>query len=288
MKTNKYANLIKFGLSQKTLLTLTESDIDKLHKNLVEGKKEESKEQVTQTTKQVKTTKIPSSTARATGAVVDGVSIKQDAAGNIIATQNEGEVSEGKPKKTKKEPEINPWAICHSQLGPKKTPKFERCVKAIKASMNENKLPFDVILENKILSLVEKHIKPKIKKGDLMNTVSEKTMKLPIGKMSSMGKVSEDTKEAPVKTPVKTPTKPDKDSPYKPKTSPAPKAKKETKEQATAPSKPAPTTKPGTKTPPKPDKDSPYKPKTSPAPKAKSKTMPSWMSFDSIGIKLKK
>ena len=286
MKTNKYANLVKFGLSQRTLMTLSESEIDKLHKNLIESKKE-TKEQVTQTTKQVKTTKIPASAAKTTGAVVDGVSIKQDSSGNIYATQNEGEMTETKKKKSKKEFEPNPWAICHSQLGPKKTPKFERCVQAIKKSMNENKLPFDVILENKIVSLVEKYIQPKMKKGDLINMVEEKKMNLPIGKLMSMGKVSEDTKEAPVKTPVKTPTKPDKDSPYKPKTSPAPKAKKETKEQATAPSKPSPTTKPGTKTPPKPDKDSPYKPKTSPSPKA-NKTMPSWMSFDSLGIKFKK
>ena len=26
----------------------------------------------------------------------------------------------------------NPWAICHAQLGPKKTEKFERCVKKVK------------------------------------------------------------------------------------------------------------------------------------------------------------
>ena len=49
MKTNKYANLVKFGLSQRTLMTLSESEIDKLHKNLIESKKE-TKEQVTQPT----------------------------------------------------------------------------------------------------------------------------------------------------------------------------------------------------------------------------------------------
>ena len=27
---------------------------------------------------------------------------------------------------------INPWAVCHSQLGKKKTDKFERCVMKIK------------------------------------------------------------------------------------------------------------------------------------------------------------
>ena len=28
---------------------------------------------------------------------------------------------------------VNPWAICHAQLGKKKTDKFERCVKKVKA-----------------------------------------------------------------------------------------------------------------------------------------------------------
>ena len=39
MKTNKYADLIRFGLTQKTLMTLSESSINSLHKNLIEGKK---------------------------------------------------------------------------------------------------------------------------------------------------------------------------------------------------------------------------------------------------------
>ena len=90
-----------------------------------------------------------------------------------------------------------------------------------------------MFLESQIQKIVEKHMPPKITKGDLVKYISEQG------------------------------------------TAPAPTTK------------PSPTTKPGTKTPPKPDKDSPYKPKTSPAPKAK-KSMPSWMSFDSLGIKFKK
>ena len=64
----------------------------------------------------------------------------------------------------------------------------------------------------------------------------------------------------------------------------------ETREDTTtAPTKPntKPGTKPNTKPGTKPDEGNPYKPKTSPRPKAK-KSMPSWMSFESIGIKLKK
>jgi len=31
-----------------------------------------------------------------------------------------------------KKNKANPWAICHAELGPKKTKKFERCVKSVK------------------------------------------------------------------------------------------------------------------------------------------------------------
>jgi hypothetical protein len=311
MKTNKYADLIRFGFSQKMVMSLNESSIDTLHKNLIKGKKKETKEQVTTTTKQLNVTKIPSNTAKTTGANVGNVDIKQDASGNIIATQlnqgkekskgekiiKDGEMAEAK----KKESKLNPWAICTAQLGkqfkttersewsPKQNAKYERCVKDVKQSISENKLPFEVILEKKILSLVEKHIQPKMKKRDLMDLIQDKKTKTPITTLGAID-VKEDTKEAPTKPTTKpgtkTPPNPDKDSPYKPKVKPAPKAKMETKED-TAPAPTKPTTKPGTKTPPNPDKDSPYKPKTLPNPKAK-KTMPSWMSFESIGIKLKK
>jgi hypothetical protein len=92
MKSNKkIIYLIENGLSAKTVANLSENQINVL----VEKFKKETKEQVQQTTTQVKTTKIPSSTARSTGAVVDGVSIKMDGAGNVVATQTaEGEIKE--------------------------------------------------------------------------------------------------------------------------------------------------------------------------------------------------
>ena len=40
MKTNKYSDLVKFGLTPKTLMSLNESEISRLHKNLIESKKE--------------------------------------------------------------------------------------------------------------------------------------------------------------------------------------------------------------------------------------------------------
>lgn len=136
--------LVEKGLSPKTVSKLTESEIDTIYSTLMN-------EQVTQTSKMVKTTKIPASTAKTVGSVVDGISIKQDAAGNIIATQTEQELDEDDMEdpmdfekgersqdphqvgpssddgfdeygdgmgmfEEKKKKKINPWAICTAQL----------------------------------------------------------------------------------------------------------------------------------------------------------------------------
>ena len=317
MKTNKYADLIRFGLTQKTLMTLSESSINSLHKNLIEGKKtvcpgcgmkdckcKPSKKKETKEAESItKYSKSEVDAAKTKGqSLPAGKAVKLNPDGSMDVT-NEGEMSEAQKEKSKK---INPFSICTSQLGnefgttkrhlwnAKQNNKYERCVKAIKQSMNESRNnEFALILENKILSLVEKHIQPKMKKGDLMNLISKKGMKSPIATLGSMD-VTEDTAPAPTKPNTKPGTKPntkpgtkpDEGNPYQPKTSPRPKARMETREDTTtAPTKP--NTKPGTKPGTKPDEGKPYQPKTSPPPKAK-KSMPSWMSFESIGIKLKK
>ena len=118
------------------------------------------------------------------------------------------------------------------------------------------------------MKLVEKHITPKMSKKDFLSLVSEQGTK---EKERTKETEKEKTKEKP-------------GTPYKPKEGPAkaPKAH----EQDVAPSKPKtkepitkPTTKPGT----------PYSPKPGPAkaPKASKGELPSWLSFKSIGIKLK-
>jgi hypothetical protein len=118
-------------------------------------------------------------------------------------------------------------------------------------------------IEKQILRLVEKHITPKMTKKEFLNLVKE-----------------QGTKTVPVKPGIDTPTRPSKPAtPYKPKpgVKPAPKAGKE------AP------VKPGIDTPTRPSKPAtPYKPKpgVKPAPKAR-KRMPSWLSFDEIGINIK-
>ena len=310
MKTNKYADLVKFGFTPKTLMTLSESDISKLHKNLVEGKKDvcpkcgmtnckckhkktETKEQSTGTPPKVyDLSNINQQNAFNTQVnqptkpkKISVATINNKVTGELVTGKEEEgtkiETKESKKKTTKKQ-EPNPWAICHSQVGPKKTPKFERCVRQVKQSMKENKNPFDVILENKILSLVEKHLNPKMTKGELMNLLGKK--------MVSESGTKE--KEAPVKNPgTKTPPKPKTKDPFKPEPhkQPNPKAKKETKEAVMDAPVKEPKVNPGTKTPPKPKTKDPFKPEPhkQPNPKAK-KRIPSWLTFNNLGIKFKK
>ena len=122
-------------------------------------------------------------------------------------------------------------------------------------------------LENRINKLIEFHLSPKMTKGDLVRLVSE-------------------TETAPAPVKPKTPTKPkqDPDNPYKVKPGVKPSPKAETKEQSPtiAPPKPKTPTKPS-------QPDTPYRPKPGPkpAPKAGNDDVPSWLSFNKIGIKLK-
>ena len=267
MKNNiKALELIESGLSSKTVSKLTESQINTLYKKLVS-------EQVTQLPAQ------PSYRVGEKGGTLPasdkGYAIKTNPSDkSVTATKMEGEMEEGKSKKG----EPNPWAICHAQVGPKKTRKFERCVMAVKKSLKEGKNPVSLFLENEIMRIVEKHIPPRITKGDLIKYLSEDTTTKP------------KTKPGTKTPPKEKPHDPFKPSPHK---QPKPKAeKKETKEAVMdAPVKPRekPTVKPGTKTPPKPKPFDPFKPDPNkqPAPKAGTKKLPEWLSFKSMGIKLK-
>ena len=77
----------------------------------------------------------------------------------------------GESKKKKDEP--NPWAICHSQVGPKKSRKWERCVREVKKQLAEGKNPVSLFIENQIMKIVEKNLPPRITKGDLVKYLTE-------------------------------------------------------------------------------------------------------------------
>lgn len=260
MKTdNKVRALLNLGFSTNLVSKLNESQIETL------CEKFGLTEQVRQTTKTVKTTTIPPSTARSTGAVVDGASIKTDPSGNIVVMHAaEGEMrednvdvtgsamggattqaphqimspdgmgddsdkeidkyedmTEQKFKELKKK-ESNPFAICHAQLGPERDDKFERCVKKVKKSLKEGESPYAFFIEEKIVSLVESYIQPRMTKKELMKMIEEapmirkplyrpKTkglvgnmkMNKPIGKLMSLGKTMA-TEDAPTTAPPRT------------------------------------------------------------------------------------
>jgi len=212
MKINKKTlELIENGLSSKTVSKLTESQIDVLHKKLVAEqinvsktdtatitrlksekkpfqvyeKELDEEEEVTVDPNKETETQDPKQVGPSSD---DGFGDENDGMGMF---ENEVDLNPGQP---------NPWAICHAQVGPKKTRKFERCVQSVKKQLAEGKNPLSLFLENEISKLVEKHIQPKMTKGELLKYLSE----------GEHSKSDNDTKTAPVRT------KPD----VKPKTRP--------------------------------------------------------------------
>ena len=317
MKTNnrKILQLINHGFSGSLLSDLNEGQINALHSRL--------SEQVTTKIEQTKTTTVPQNIAKTIGADIGGnVNVKTDPDGNVIAT----EIGEDATLNVVKDPDASVDGMgmfedkeLQEKFESKKQQKyfFAKCgdgktkeqkkwckmAEEFAEKTNFKKLPekkketkesyTDMVvkgwnknmgnkigdirpsvsmgeseLEKKIMKLVEKHITPKMSKKDFLSLVSEQGTK---EKERTKETEKEKTKEKP-------------GTPYKPKEGPAkaPKAH----EQDVAPSKPKtkepitkPTTKPGT----------PYSPKPGPAkaPKASKGELPSWLSFKSIGIKLK-
>lgn len=209
MKINKKAlELIEKGLSSKTVSKLTESQIETLHKKLfiseqvteVPGKKtykvgpkggkignvtiaqDPSTKEVMVTAEEgeMKETETDDVTDKnALGADALQTLTGQDAPhmANDMAPDGMDDDSDndrgmmGMSEEKKNKP--NPWAICHSQVGPKKSRKWERCVKEVKKQLGEGKNPVSLFIESQIMKIVEKNLQPRITKGDLMKYLSE-------------------------------------------------------------------------------------------------------------------
>jgi len=244
MKVNKKAlELIDKGLSANTVKKLTESQINTLHSKLFTEVTMVSKDD-SGTINTLKTQKKPFEVYEKDGEVkeTDDVEVTTDP-NKETETQDPKQVGpssddgfgdetdgmgmfEGEADLKPGQP--NPWAICHAQVGPKKTRKFERCVKSVKKQLEEGKNPVSLFIESEITKIVERNILPRITKGDLLKYLSE----------------------APTEAPTKPITKPD----TKPTTRPAHPGKNprpgeqidpKAGEPTTAPTKPI--TKPDTK-----------------------------------------
>ena len=243
MKVNKKAlQLIDKGLSSKTVSKLTESQIDTLHKKLFVEQTMVSKTD-SATISKLKSEKKPFQVYEKELDEEEEVTLDPN---KDTETQDPhqvgpssddgfGDETDGMGMMEEKDGP-NPWAICHSQVGPKKSRKWERCVREVKKQLKEGKNPVSLFLETQIEKIVEKHIPPRITKGDLMKVLSE----------SEPTTAPTKPKTKPTTKPTTRPSHPGKNP--NPGENPVPKAKKsETKEQQTAPTtKPAPT-KPGTR-----------------------------------------
>jgi hypothetical protein len=182
MKNNKKAlELVEKGLSSTTVSKLTESQINILHKKLfaeqmmvskndtttitklksekkpfqVYEKELEEEEEVTVDPNKETETQDPHQVGPSSD---DGFGDETDGMGMFEEDQKDGP---------------NPWAICHSQVGPKKSRKWERCVREVKKQLKEGKNPVSLFLESQIQKIVEKHIPPRITKGDLLKVLAE-------------------------------------------------------------------------------------------------------------------
>jgi hypothetical protein len=332
MKNNKIKQLMERGLSHKLLSTMNEGQINQLHKMMVG-------EQVKGSVMLKKGIDPKEYTDKGINVTVIEKELEEDAdlddsaekdsnydpyAGNSVGNDDGpssddgfGGGNDGMGMMEEKKDGPNPYSICHSQVGPKKSRKWERCVREIKKQIKEGKNPYLPIMEAALAKMVERHISPKMTKSELINTLSEQGIISRPFKNSMMGFVGHDeldkpvekmyiskketmeqgTKTAPAPTRVKPGTKekekPGKMDPFKnPKHQPKPKAEK-MDEQGTK-TAPAPTrVKPGTKE--KPNTSDPFKnPKHQPKPKASTEApkmgtvkIPDYLEFDQLKIDFK-
>lgn len=256
MKKNKLAfKLIDMGLKAETLANLTESQLRLLYNKLNEQPNTSLPSKKTEVT----TYTVPENQT----ATIPGTNIEVSTKGgktSVTPLPKESEMKEGKKKTPKKK--YNPWAICTAQVGRKNKKKYERCVMDVKKSIKEGKDPVNLFLEEKIVSLLERHLQPRITKEEFLTMISETK--------TSPSKPKEKEREKERKGPFDVP-----------KVKPRPKAKKETNEAETETAEPivkpkTPTTKPKTPFSPKPG--------VKPAPKAGKKSVPTWLKWDNLGL----
>lgn len=321
MKTNKYVKiLLDNGLGVKTISKLNESQM----KVLVEKfNKLETKEQSTTPQNTTPITKPTTSYLVKPNAktMVNGVEVDTTDGKTVVTPLKEtGETNERFKstaqqrffwnKCTKSGDKKSKWCKLANEFQrdtkDKDLPKKLHPEKSVKVKTEG----YEKYLEDSIVEMVDRYINPAMTKSQLINTLNEKvdksesfmlrkpkknsmfsqdegkemkTMKRPIGKMFSLG---EDTKEKErTKTREKEKEKgPGKKNPYEPKHRPAPKARKEFKEQEVAPSKPGTKEKTREKGP---GKKNPFQPKHNPAPKAGKGSLPNFLKWDKLGVNLK-
>ena len=228
---SKVTKLIDLGLSTNLIKNLTESQIDILYKKMGLSEITMVSKADTQTIDRLKNEKKPFEVYEKE-VREDEEDPKKKKKGERTQDPHQvgpstddgfGNYDDGTEEFNEiKKDDNNPWAICHAQLGPERNAKFERCVKSVKKNLDEGKSPLAFFIEEEIVSLVEKHIRPRMTKSDLMNMISENNPAVAPPKTKPTVKPGPRTRPA---HPGKNPN---------PKENPAPKAKKDKLEAAKA------------------------------------------------------
>lgn len=130
----KDPNSLKPALKESTLQSANVPDISNIVVSkdyielVTEGKKQQPKKEIKQIKEESKENKLEILVEKLSSLLVEAKQIIKEMSPGTTTTGNIGVNTAS--KKTKKP---NPWAVCHSSTGPKKTDKFERCVKKIKS-----------------------------------------------------------------------------------------------------------------------------------------------------------
>jgi hypothetical protein len=178
MKINKKAlRLIDKGLSANTVSKLDESQIDVLYKKLFVEQVNVSKTD-TEMISKLKSEKKPFQVYEKELDEEEEVTVDPNKETETQDPKQVGPSSDdGFGDETDGmgmfEGKSTASSICHSQVGPKKSRKWERCVREIKKQLGEGKNPVSLFLENEIMRIVERNIPPRITKGDLVKYLSE-------------------------------------------------------------------------------------------------------------------
>jgi hypothetical protein len=196
MRTKKNIQmLLESGLSSAFVANLNDTQMKSLVERFIKDKKEETKEAV-QTTQQsgYKTTVTPGTQANLN---VNGTDISIDPSKGITMMSTSKPVGTGEVK----EDEVNEkfeskaqqgffWAKCNTSKGVKKKKWCELArefsdstSKKQYKTMPEKKQPekmdeeYEKFLEDRIVEMIESRIQPKMTKGDILKTISEKMEK---------------------------------------------------------------------------------------------------------------
>ena len=305
--------LLENGIRANTISKMNENQIKVLVNRFVISEQTAPQNTTPQTTTTTKYVVKPNSKT-----MVNGVEIDTTGGKTTATPMQETELSE---KFESKAQQGLFWAKCKNSSGKTKE-KWCKMAKEFSDSTTKKqyeKMPekkhseknedYEKYLEDSIVEMLEKHINPSMTKGDILKTINEKTKdtdgiilsnpkkntmfsKEEGKEMKTMKKsMRNNTEVAPTKPDTDTDTKEkdkgkDRKNPFQPKHKPAPKAKREFKEQTTAPTKPDTDTDTKEKDKGK-DRKNPFQPKHNPAPKAGKGSLPNFLTWDKLGVNLK-